>query len=204
MSIEPRLEKYLTRRAFSSPWTINGLGNSDLSGAVVIPALAESSNLAATLESLAQNPEDLLKRFLVVVVVNHREDAALEDKADNLATLSMLPELADRLPMNLGWIDAASPGLELTVRDGGVGMARKLGFDLALPRLAWHGSEPILVALDGDTLVEPNYLASIIEHFEHSQCGGAVIPFHHRQAWTHPLRRRHGRPPPDRPAGFSR
>ena len=59
-------------------------------GAVVIPALAESATLFATLRSLATNPTELLARFLVIVVVNQRTDAQLQDKLDNLATLERL------------------------------------------------------------------------------------------------------------------
>jgi glycosyltransferase involved in cell wall biosynthesis len=151
---------------------------------VVIPSLAESDNLPLTLDSLAHNDPELLRQFLVVVVVNHREDADLQDKADNLATLEMLPDLAERLPLHLAWVDAASAGLELPVRDGGVGMARKIGFDLALPLLAWNGAAPVLVALDADTLVGDNYLGALAGHFSRTSAGGAVIPFCHRNAPT--------------------
>ncbi len=179
-----RLEAYLERRAIGFPWSISGVCGSGFSGAVVIPSLAESANLPATLESLSRTPPHLLQQFLIVVVVNHREDADLQDKADNLATLEMLPALADRWPMHLAWVDAASPGLELTIRDGGVGMARKIGFDLALPLLAWNAAGPILVALDADTLVGEDYLSAIVGHFGRSTAGGAVIPFCHQEART--------------------
>lgn len=152
---------------------------------MAIPSLAESRNLPATLESLAGNPPELLRRFLVMVVVNHRPDASPEDKADNRATLEMLPALADRWPLQLAWVDAASPGLELPVRDGGVGMARKIGFDLALPHLAWSGTGPILVALDADTVVGPEYLPALVGHFGRAASGGAVIPFCHQKARTY-------------------
>jgi hypothetical protein len=150
----------------------------------VIPSLAESGSLQATLESLAGNPPELLRKTLVVVVVNHREDADQQDKTDNVKTLGMLPVLARRLPMNLAWVDAASPGLELPVRDGGVGMARKIGFDLALPHLAWDAEGAVLISLDADTLVGPDYLPAIFGHFGRSAAGGAVIPFCHREAMT--------------------
>ena len=53
----------------------------------------------------------------------------------------------ERISRNLqiGWIDAASNGLELSPKDGGVGMARKIGFDLALPQLAFNSSPPLLL-----------------------------------------------------------
>lgn len=182
MPNEPILHKYLQRRGITSPWTVFGEQGSGFSGAVVIPSLAESSNLAATLASLAQNPPDNLSRFLVLVVVNHRMDACEADKEDNLATLEMLPALADILPLNLAWVDAASVGMELPERSGGVGLARKIGFDLVLPHLNWQGFDPLLVALDADTLVDPLYLPVLESHFSSSRSGGAVIPFRHQDA----------------------
>ncbi|MBT0664484.1 hypothetical protein KI809_09250 [Geobacter pelophilus] len=179
-----RLATYLERRAIRSPWSLSGIDAAGFSGAVVIPSLAESDNLSLTLDSLVHTDPELLRQFLVVVVVNHREDADPQDKADNVATLEMLPALAERLPLHLAWVDAASPGLELPVRDGGVGMARKIGFDLALPLLAWNGAGPVLVALDADTLVGEDYLTAIAGHFRRSSAGGAVIPFCHQNAPT--------------------
>src|SRR6185369_6760135 len=114
--------------------------------------------------------------------INHREDAPEADKADNLATLAVLAESAPSMPhLNLAWVDAASPGLELPAKGGGVGLARRIGLDLALTRLQTHGHDPILVCLDADTLVRPDYLPALIRHFHGSACGGAVIPFLHQQ-----------------------
>ena len=47
------------------------------------PPWRKSERLFATLASLAANPPELLARFLVLVVVNHREDAPSADKEDN-------------------------------------------------------------------------------------------------------------------------
>ena len=63
-------------------------------------------------------------------------------------------------------------------------MARKIGLDLALSRLALGNESPLLACLDADTLVEPNYLPVIAAHFRRSIGGGAVIPFRHRSAAT--------------------
>jgi len=152
---------------------------------VVIPALAESARLFATLRSLTANPPEFLARFLVLVVVNHREDALPGDKEDNYETLKRLttvdPELAS---LRLAWVDAASPGLEMPAREGGVGLARKIGLDLALSRLDFTAQSPLLISLDADTLVEPTYLPALTNHFSHSRCGGALIPFCHRPGDT--------------------
>jgi hypothetical protein len=177
----PFLLKYLQTRAIRGPWRISGSPASGFAGAVVIPALAESAHLFTTLRSLAANPPELLARFLVLVVVNQREDASPEDKADNFAILTRLAGGGAELPrLNLAWVDAASPGMELPAKGGGVGLARKIGLDLALIRLGFCGRNSLLVSLDADTMVEPTYLPALVTHFAAATAGGAVIPFRHR------------------------
>lgn len=176
------INKYMESRAIKGPWLIDGCEEDGFSGAVVIPALAESATLMATLGSLAQNPPDELSRFLVLVVVNHREDALAADKADNMKTLELLSAGSDSLSnLRLAWVDAASIGSELPARGGGVGLARKIGLDLALPRLDYIDNDPILVCLDADTLVRPDYLPALVGHFDQDAAGAAVIPFRHQQ-----------------------
>lgn len=177
----PAVTKYLQTRAIQGPWRIAGRTEDGFAGAVVIPALAEGERLFATLATLAANPPELLARFLVLVVVNHREDASLADKEDNRRTLARIDAAATEFPsLNLARIDAASPGLEMPAKGGGVGLARKIGLDLALTRLD-HGASPsLLVCLDADTLVEPTYLPAIVRHFRETAAGGAAIPFRHQ------------------------
>jgi hypothetical protein len=174
------ISRYLCTRAITAPWRIEGNSRTDFAGAVVIPALAESENLFATLDSLASNPAEHLALFLVVVVVNHREDAVSEDKTDNRLTLERLGHYAAASSLALSWINAAAPGLELPVKGGGVGLARKIGFDLALTRLDYR-KDPLLLSLDADTLVQSDYLPVVSAQFRSTGAGGAVIPFRHRE-----------------------
>jgi hypothetical protein len=177
-----KITRYLRSRAIQGPWRLNDEPSGGFAGAVVIPALAESANLFATLRSLAENPPEFLSRMLVLVVVNHREDAPDEDKSDNLRTLEILSAGDSQLTrLNLAWVDAASHGLELPLKKGGVGLARKIGFDLALSLLDFTASNPFLAALDADTLVQPDYLPALADHFLSAAEGGAVIPFAHQE-----------------------
>jgi hypothetical protein len=94
----------------------------------------------------------------------------------------MLPEWKKRYGLgNLHWVHAASPGKELPPRQG-VGLARKIGLDLALRCLDFVSGDPLLVCLDADTLVQPDYLSAITRHFSRSSSGGASIPYRHRSA----------------------
>jgi hypothetical protein len=173
--------RYFASRASDGPWRISGTERHDFSMAVVIPALAETATLPATLKSLAANPPELLAGTLILLVVNQRPDSTVEEKEDNRRTLRELVAGSWKYPgLHLAWIDAASPGLELPAKDGGVGLARKIGFDLALQRLSFEESEPLLIALDADTLVRPDYLPALHSHFRDAVAGAATIPFCHQ------------------------
>jgi hypothetical protein len=65
-----------------------------------------------------------------------------------------------------------------------VGLARKIGFDLALGRLDFAGGPPVLASLDADTLVDADYLPALLEHFRRIPAGGAVLPFRHQPGET--------------------
>jgi hypothetical protein len=177
-------ESYLKNRGIHGPWGIDGCSKGLFAGAVVIPALAESNGIIGSLSSLALNPPSFLSRFLVLVVVNHREDASHSDKVDNGKSLELLADFQrTNSDMCLAWVDAASTGYELPGKHGGVGLARKIGMDLAL-RLLNPSVNPLLICLDADTVVEPNYLQAIESHFAVHSAGGAVIPFCHRSGGT--------------------
>ncbi|HXE96568.1 MAG TPA: glycosyltransferase family 2 protein [Dongiaceae bacterium] len=182
MYLPPNIASYLNKRAAGAPWAITDAPSRRFDGAIVIPSLAEAANLPLTLESLSCNPGELLERFLVLVVVNQRTDASDAETADNLETLQMLPHWKQQYRLdNLFWVDAALAGNELPPRQG-VGLARKIGLDLALPLLDYPPGDPLLVCLDADTLVQSDYLPAITRHFARSTAGGAAIPYRHRPA----------------------
>lgn len=182
--MDKEIYKYLYSRGIKGPWQISGNNRRDYTGAIVIPALAENEYLWDTLRSLAQNPPEILEYFLILIVVNHRQNAPADVKGNNLETLRLLTNRKDSLKnLSLAWVDAASPGLELPTH-GGVGLARKIGFDLALERLHYQRASPLLISLDADTLVRPDYLPALVRHFQKNAAGGAVIPFCHQEGTT--------------------
>lgn len=175
------IHSYLRSRGIKGPWKISGIDRDDFGGAVVIPALAEAEYIWGTIKSLAQNPPPILKDFLILVVVNHRQNDPPEVKMNNRETLRLLAERKNSCAhLSLAWVDAASPGLELPDR-GGVGLARKIGLDLALERLNYKERDPLLISLDADTLVRPDYLLALTRHFQSHSAGGAIIPFCHQE-----------------------
>jgi hypothetical protein len=170
---------YLRRRGISGPWTLDLSHPGPFPGAVVIPALAEFASLPPLLASLCADHTLPASGLVVVFVVNNRDDASDLEKQDNQRTLVHLRTIRDRLAFPLGIVDAASPAFSLPHKDGGVGMARKIGHDLVLPYLA-AATDPVLISLDADTLVEPGYARAVVNHFQSAVAGGAVIPYVHQ------------------------
>jgi hypothetical protein len=172
-------QRYLSRNGVVGPWLIDGKIRDDYSAAVVIPACDEEEWLFRTLASLAENPLKYLNQTLVLVVLNQSAQSSAAVSAANQRTLQKLKASSLNANLQLAWIDAVSPGLELPV--GGAGPARRLGLDRALERLD-REIDPTLICLDADTLVEPNYLDTLHRHFLSSPAGGVVLPFEHQRA----------------------
>ena len=180
--------KYLENRAEPGgrPVAVGELEG--ISQVVAIPILAESAELEAMLASLAENPQEDLQRTLIVCVVNNRKPGLVDEDAlaDNRECLEFLNGLAlgsdarSLSGLRLACMDASSPGFELGDKEG-VGTARKLGLDWGLAVLRRAGNaRGVMVCLDADTWVEPNYLAAVGEHFAGGPGWGAVINYAHR------------------------
>lgn len=179
MNLAGRIDQYRRKRPLAGPWRLEGPSMTSFRGVLVIPALAELERLPSTLDDLANQLPAEKAGWGVVVVVNHRADADPDLKENNRQTLQWLRSTSFDNRLNLFWVDAASPGLELPERHGGVGMARKLGADLALSLVA-KADDPVLVYLDADTRVQPGYLGAIRRHFDASAIPVAALPFCHQ------------------------
>lgn len=176
------VSSYLSKRAVIGPWILDLENDQKYPGAIVIPSLAESAWLPQTLDSLVSDITLAKSSLAVIFVINNRLDATAEERHDNQLSLKYLREARARLPFRLGIVDASSLGLELPLKEGGVGLARKLGHDLLLPFLHYSNVDPIIISLDADTLVKPGYAAAVVNHFRSSSKGGAVIHFEHLPA----------------------
>jgi len=196
--------EYLRKRGVSGPWRlVTGEVDCTFRQAVVIPCLAESRRIFRTLATLALNDASELARTLVVCVVNHPEGhTSREVRADNKKTLTILHSLMFGMPppaipyqdgekdlqtvlangLRMAYVDAASPDRGLPARHAGVGLARKIGLDLALQAMESAEGPGLLYCLDADTFVAPNYLKCVREHFEATNQGATVLPYLHRLA----------------------
>ncbi|MFP6584892.1 MAG: hypothetical protein VCD00_20325 [Candidatus Hydrogenedentota bacterium] len=175
-----RIDNYLSKRADLERHPIEGgATHSNIDRVIVIPALAERDSLPNMLDSLTKCNKDFLKTTLVLIVVNNRdaEHVSAEAIEENQQTLAWLR--SDPYPtLNLLYIDASSPGNELGRKDG-VGTARKIGMDHALNILNESTVTPLIICLDADTTVEPNYLDALDAFTNSKSPWAGVINYAH-------------------------
>ena len=169
---------YLKKRGIPGPWKIKPLITRAFNQAIVIPAYAELEFLPLTIESINQNKPELLNQTLVVVVVNNANNSPQSVKENNQLTIQKINE--NNYQFTLAVVDAASPGLELPLKHAGVGLARKIGMDLALPHLT--SPQSLIFCTDADTQVSPDYLSKVKQYFKSQNTSAAVIGFDHLQS----------------------
>jgi len=177
----PDVQRYLGRQVARGSWCLQGRLPDHPSGAVVIPSLAEGSELFETLDSLDRCSYELRHRFAVVVVVNRSVGDSDAEKT-NQDDLQALHARCETVKPPLAWVDASSGELALPERDAGVGLARKLGFDLLLQERPGIEDVAVLASLDADTRVEATYLSALVGHFSASPAPGCALPFRHRDS----------------------
>ena len=150
-----------------------------LSMVVVIPCLNEP-DIIRTLESV-WSCQPVVSTIEVIVAVNDSENSSKEIKEFNQQTFDQLQEwkrFNDRKNLVLHPLYA----LSVQAKFAGAGMARKIGMDEAIRRLAAANKpDGVIICLDADCLVSHNYLKRIETVFAESKsCFAATINFRHR------------------------
>jgi hypothetical protein len=199
------IQQYLAKHAEIGTWEFIAKSGEGIDQVVVIPALAERDVILETLRRLSANPLMDLKRTLVICVVNNRRRgiANTQDIENNQQTIEFIRSLIDgkicaaSMPagqierqsreiissgIRLACVDASSPGMEMPDKSGGVGLARKLGLDIALSLFdGQNQAKKLLFNLDADTWVEPHYLSAVRHFFENRKTHAAVVQYAHQQ-----------------------
>ena len=201
--IKPSLfNQYQKNYSVAENWKLVARDTEDISQVIVIPAYAEKNMLFSTLASLARNEQSSLDYSFVLCVINNKKNSPDEVKKNNQQTLECLRSLVNKkrleylnlnedlkyilqliskAKLRLGYIDAASDGYEISDKEGGVGMARKIGMDAALALLTKNSSaKKLILSLDADTLVQSNYLAATKNYFN-KKVKTAVIAYEHQE-----------------------
>jgi glycosyltransferase involved in cell wall biosynthesis len=194
--------KYEQNYSAAKRWKLIAGDTEHISQVVVIPAYDEKIMLFSTLASLARNQPSSLDYSFVLCVINNKKNSPDEVKKNNQQTLECLQALVHKKSLDqlnidgdlkdilylitdaqlrLGYIDASSAGYEIPAKEGGVGMARKIGMDMALGLLSNSSSlKKQILSLDADTLVQSNYLAATKDFFT-GDVKTAVVAYEHQE-----------------------
>lgn len=144
---------------------------------VAIPAMDELQDLPLTLQDLAA--QQVRVPFEVHVCVNQPEEYwQLPDKKEICEhNQQLLDYLHQYQEVSLQILDYSSPGKGWRGKNHGVGWARKMLFDNILAKA---NPEAILISLDADTRINPNYLQSIADNFaQHPEWPAIAVPYYH-------------------------
>jgi hypothetical protein len=182
---------YLTDKAFKK-WELEWTEVPGTDQVIVVPAISEFKNIKNLLSSLIKNDRSLLQKTLVIFVINNSISSNKDIKEDNRKSLSLLRAIINKQNIDefvyeiyksgiqIGIIDAASEGKEFEDKQAGVGLARKVGLDLALKVFDYSiPGKKILISLDADCTVEENYLKEINKFFNKQNVSVANIDFEH-------------------------
>ncbi len=195
------IDIYLQHYSTGEKWNLNANDTENISQVVVIPAYAEREMLFSTLASIAQNQLSSLEYSFILCVINNKGNSPPAAIKNNLQTIKYLEALVKKkslgkfstdreiypllldlsdAKLKLGYIDASSRMNEMPQNLGGVGMARKIGMDMAL-RLLKKSSTPrnLILSLDADTLVQNNYLSAINNYFT-QKVKTAIVAYEHK------------------------
>jgi len=185
-SLPVKVKKYLDKYG-TEVRPLTWRSSSHIEMIVVVPAISEYENVKRLLASLLVADNKYAGKILILFVVNNLKSSGDEVKMENQKTVEYLRmKLSDGSFCNsfcLGYIDTATPGNELDEKNGGVGLARKIGMDAALSFYNYESTKKnILVCLDADCTVSQNYFTEIYEGFNKRNLSAAVVSFKHSLA----------------------
>lgn len=176
------IQRYLIAQAIPVKTEVISPPASELKLCIVIPAMAEREDIGPVLDSLEKGNQRLAEAE-VIVIINNPEDASTDVISENKATLQYLRSRTSR-GLKVIAVDCASAGRALEKEKAGVGLARRLGMDLALQRLYESGNaqQATIAGLDADSPVAPGYIDTLLEIFATTQqpLGGVC-------AYAHPI-----------------
>ncbi len=192
LNLPHNVKKYLNKYALNN-WELELANNNKYEAAVVVPVLAEYENLRLLLKSLLENNQAYFEKYIFVFVTNSSEKVTTEAIEDNKKALEFVrgimrkrkgeDEFANRIidsGLNIALIDATSPEKRFPAKTGGVGLARKIGMDLALTLFDYESeNKKFLLCLDSDCRVEKNYLEEVYREVNGRNISAGYVKFEH-------------------------
>ena len=172
---------------------ISILSNTQFCRCVVIPAYAEDRYFMTCLASLEAAAQEQGAKVLVLLVVNQREDSPAGVETSNLKVMRQLASYysrSQRINAYDSLYEDAEKKLSLFIYNGtpsqrhfpvkqGVGLARKIGSDLAIA-LYFLGvlASPWIANTDADVIVSRDYFSQLPKNKDKHSC--FLYPFKHR------------------------
>jgi hypothetical protein len=144
---------------------------------VTVPICCEASRLPSLLTCLAEqhHPATAIYACVNQPASWHSKPEHMARIENNETCLRLLQEWSKKLPLTI--FDQASPGKAWPDKEAGVGKARRMMLDAASDMASEHD---ILICMDADTHYEPDYISSIVRHFdEHPTHIGLAAPYYH-------------------------
>jgi len=201
MPFYPELVEAYLKRQSPNAWKLEWIEKKGISNIIIVPAIAEFENLGTLLTSLVNNKPDYFSSTLVIFVINNKSTNSKEVKESNNKSLKLVRSTLQQKNidnplmrkvidsgLSIALVDASSKGKELSEKDSGVGLARKAGLDLALTAFDYsNGKKKIMIWLDADCTVDPNYLNTVVNEFNNKNLFAATINFSHDISGTDEL-----------------
>ena len=170
------IERYIEQHL--PGYIVNPAPSRNLELIVVIPVYREKEYIFRTLKSLSEcdNPKQDIE---IILLFNAPENSPAE-------IINEQKEVADIIrtgfrPEFPSWIKIiVEEQYNIPKKHFGAGLARKAGMDIALARLfSIDKSDGLIVTLDADSLVTPDYFIEILKWFDSTNGNGACIYFEH-------------------------
>lgn len=185
------VQNYLRKFGFDK-WQVEVSTTKLYENIFVIPAIDEFENIQTLLKSLLNNSNKYFLSTLFLFVINNLKSSSQKVKDENQKSISFLRSIMKgkiennlsnevrNSELNIALVDASSHNLELPEKDGGVGLARKIGMDLALTLFDYESTKKkILFCLDADCIVEKNYLETMIEETNKKIISAGYVEYEH-------------------------
>ena len=146
---------------------------------VVIPAFLEKEYIFDCLKSLVNSAAKVDEAILVIIVVNASEMASEDVVREQEELYNSLQSFAS---------GSSYPSVRFFVlkefnirrKHAGVGYARKIGMDQAVLQFKkWQKYDGLIVSLDADVTVAPDYFQKLIKYFSNKKASGCSIYFEH-------------------------
>lgn len=145
---------------------------------IALPALNEADFISKTLDCIVNQQSSF--GFETVICVNQPDEwwknsEKISICENNIKTLELLQSYQKQLSISI--IDRCSKGKGWKGKEIGVGYARKTIMDYISKKAA---NEDIIISMDADTLIESDYVESIIQNFSKNPDAMAIsVPYYH-------------------------